>query len=150
MRKNEKGFTLLETLVTAGIAGTLAAVTFPNFSAAVNSHRLMAGLRGTAGCIRTARSAAVTRNRQSQIVLSNSNATLTVQINDPVAGTWTSIGTPLVLDGGVTISSVLPSNGLAFNGTGQATNGSTVVTVQNARGDTRTIKVGPLGGVDLP
>jgi prepilin-type N-terminal cleavage/methylation domain-containing protein len=150
MRKNEKGFTLLETLVTAGIAGTLAAVTFPNMSAAVNSHRLMAGLRGTAGCIRTARSAAVMRHVQSQIVLTNGNTTLTVQVNDPVSG-WTSIGTPLVLEGGVTVSAVSPSTTLAFNNTGTATNGSGgVVTLSTARGDTRTIAVGSLGRIDLP
>ena len=150
MRKDEKGFTLLETVVTAGIAGVLAAVTFPNMSASLNSHRLMAGLRGTAGCIRTARSAAVMRHVQSQIVLSNGNATLTVQVNDPVTG-WTSIGTPLVLEGGVTVSSVSPLTTLAFNNTGMATNNSGgVVTLRTARGDTRVIAVGPLGGVDLP
>jgi len=150
MRKNEKGFTLLETLVIAGIAGTLAAVTFPNMSTAMNSHRLMAGLRGTAGCIRAARSAAVMRHVQSQIVLTNGNTTLTVQVNDPVSG-WTSIGTPLVLEGGVTVSSVTPSTTLAFNNNGVATNSSGgVVTLQTARGDTRTIAVGSLGRIDLP
>jgi prepilin-type N-terminal cleavage/methylation domain-containing protein len=149
MLKNENGFTLLETLVTAGIAGVLAAVTFPNVSAAMNSHRLMAGLRGTAGCIRTARSAAVMRHVQSQIVLSNGNTTLTVQVNDPVSG-WTSIGTPLVLDGGVTVSSVSPSDTLGFSNTGTATNGSGgVITLRTPRGDIRTIAVGFLGRVDI-
>jgi prepilin-type N-terminal cleavage/methylation domain-containing protein len=150
MRKNEKGFTLLETLVTAGIAGALAAATFPSVSSAMNSHRLMAGLRGTAGCIRAARSAAVMRNMQGQIVVSNDGTTLTVQVAPTGTTTWTSIGTPLVLEGGLTVSSVSPSNGLLFTSTGAASNNTgAVVTLSNARGDTRTIAVGALGRVDI-
>jgi prepilin-type N-terminal cleavage/methylation domain-containing protein len=147
MRKCQRGFTLLETLVVAGIAGTLAAIAFPNMSSALNSHRLTAGLRGTVGCIRTARSAAVTRNMQGQVVLSNGNTTLTVQVNDGTG--WSAIGTPLVLEGGVTVSSVTPSNGLVFKSDGTPQNGSAVVMLGNARGDTRSIAVGLLGRVDI-
>ena len=150
MRRNQKGFTLLETLVTAGIAGTLAAATFPSMSSALNSHRLMAGLRGTAGCIRAARSAAVMRSMQGQIVVSNSGTTLTVQVAPTGTTTWTSVGTPLVLEGGVTVSSVSPSTALVFTATGKASNNSGgVVTLRTPRGDTKTIVVGMLGRVDI-
>jgi len=146
-RNVQRGFTLLETLVTVGIAGTLAAVTFPSLSNALNSHRLTAGLRGAVGCIRVARSTAVTRNEQAQVVVSADGTTLTVQgSSDGV--TWTNIGTPLVLDGGVTVSSVSPTSGLLF--TSQGTVASTVtVSLANVRGDVRTITVGVLGRVDM-
>src|ERR1700752_3163777 len=67
--KSEKGFTILETLVTAAVAGTLAAVTFPSWSTAVNAHRLTAGLRTTVGCIRAARSAAIARNADVRVTV---------------------------------------------------------------------------------
>jgi len=151
MRKSEKGFTLLETLVTAGIAGTMAAITFPSLSSALNAHRLMAGLRSTVGVIRVARSAASSRNKYSQILVDASQTTLTVQVS-PDAATWTSIGIPLVLDGGVTVSSVSPANGLGFKANGSvnnASNSAVTVTLQNARGDTHQITVSLLGSVDL-
>ena len=145
-RKSQRGFTLLETLVTASIAGTLAAVTFPGMSSALNSHRLTAGLRGAVGSIRVARSSAVTRNVQSRVSVSEDGKTLTVQVLSGI--TWVSIGTPLVLDGGVTISSVSPTGGLLFTPQGTVANAVTV-TLQNARGDTRNIAVGLIGSVDI-
>jgi prepilin-type N-terminal cleavage/methylation domain-containing protein len=146
--KSQKGFTLLETLVTAGIAGTLATVAFPGMSSALNSHRLMAGLRGTVGAVRVARSSAVTRNVQSRLSVSEDGKTLTVQVDPSGTNTWVSIGTPLVLDGGVTVSSVSPSNGLVFTSQGTVSNAVTV-TLRNARGDTHNIAVGLLGSVDI-
>src|SRR5262249_35024842 len=131
-RKAQRGFTLLETLVTAGIAGTLAAVTFPGMSSALNSHRLTAGLRSTVGSIRVARSAAVTRNVQSRVSVSGDGKTLTVQVDPSGTGTWVSIGTPLVLEGGVTVSSVSPANGLVFMPQGTVASAVTV-TLSNAR-----------------
>jgi type IV fimbrial biogenesis protein FimT len=151
MRNSQKGFTLLETLVTAGIAGMMAAITFPSLSSSLSAHRLMAGLRSTVGCIRVARSSAISRNKYSQVVVDGSATTLTVQVS-PDATTWTSIGTPLVLDGGVTVSSVSPANGLGFKANGSINNASSsavTLTLQNARGDTHQITVSLLGSVDL-
>ena len=146
MRKHEKGFTILETMVTATVAGMLAAVTFPSLSTAMNGHRLTAALRTTVGCLRVARSQAITRNQQSRISLGNDGATLTVEVN--TGGTWTSVGTPAVLDGGVAVSSVSPSDGLVFTGQGTVANQVTV-TVQNASGGSRQITVSLLGAVEI-
>ena len=147
-RNAQRGFTLLETLVTAGIAGTLAAATFPGMSSALNSHRLTAGLRSAVGSIRVARSSAVTRNVQSRVSVSEDGKTLTVQVDPSGTNTWVSIGTPLVLDGGVTVSAVSPANGLVFTANGTVANAVTV-TLSNARGDTHTISVGLIGSVDI-
>jgi Tfp pilus assembly protein FimT len=134
--------------VTASIASTLAAVTFPSMSSALNSHRLTAGLRGAVGSIRVARSSAVTRNAQSRVSVSEDGKTLTVQVDPSGTNTWISIGTPLVLDGGVTVSSVSPTSGLLFTPQGTVANAVTV-TLRNARGDTRNVAVGLIGSVDI-
>lgn len=140
------GFTLLEIMVTSGIVGALAAITFPGMAAGLNAHRLTAGLRETVGIIRVARSSAISRNVQGRVVVSEDGTTLTVQVNR--AGTWTAIGTPVVLDGGVAVSSVTPSNGLLFTTQGAVAN-AVIVTVHNGRGDTRQISVSLLGSVDI-
>jgi hypothetical protein len=53
-----------------------------------------------------------------------------------------------VLDGGVTVSSVAPANGLVFTPKGTVANAVTV-TLQNVRGDTHNITVGLIGSVDI-
>lgn len=133
-------------MVTSGIIGALAAVTFPGMAAGLSAHRLTAGLRETVGIIRVARSSAISRNVQGKIVVSDDGTSLTVQVNR--AGTWTAIGTPVVLDGGVTVSSVSPANGLLFTTQGAVANPVTV-TVRNALGSTRQISVSLLGSVDI-
>jgi hypothetical protein len=80
--------------------------------------------------------------------VSEDGSTLTVQVDPSGTNTWVSIGTPLVLDGGVTVSSVSPANGLVFTPTGTVANAVTV-TLRNARGDTRNIAVGLIGSVDM-
>jgi Tfp pilus assembly protein FimT len=145
MRKQESGFSILDTMVAAAITSVLAAATFPSLSSALQGHRLTAGLRKTVGCIRVARSSAITRNQPSRILLSADGSTLTVQVN--AGGTWTSIGTPAVLDSGVTVSSVTPSNGLAFTSQGTVANQVTVTV--NASGASRQLTVSLLGGVEI-
>jgi Tfp pilus assembly protein FimT len=132
-------------LVTATIVSILAAVTFPSLSSALSAHRLTAGLRESVGCIRVARSSAITRNLQGRIVVSEDGTTLTPQVFR--SGAWTTISTPIVLDGGVT-ASVSPSNGLLFSTQGTLANPVTM-TLQNARGDTRQITVSLLGAADI-
>lgn len=146
MRKRERGFSLLDIMVTTAVAGVLTTVALPNLSSAMQSHRLTASLRKTVGCIRVARSSAITRNQQSRITLSADNATLTVEVN--AGGTWTPVGTPAVLDSGVTVSSVSPSGGLVFTGQGTVANQVTV-TVQNIVGGSRQVTVSLLGAVQV-
>jgi Tfp pilus assembly protein FimT len=133
-------------MVTTAVAGTLMTVAMPNFSSALQAHRLTASLRTTVGCIRVARSSAITRNQSSRITVSADGATLTVQVNN--GGTWTSIGTPAVLDGGVTVSSVSPSGGLVFTSQGTVANQVTV-TMQNTVGGSRQVTVSLLGAVQV-
>ncbi len=150
MRKRQDGFTILETLVTATIFGVLTAIAIPNISSSLTAHQMTAGLRRTVGVIRVARSVAISRNQQARISRSNGNKTLTVETAPNGGSTWTSVGTPIVLDG-VSVSSLSPSSGILFDnkGTlGTVTNGVTV-TVQSTSGATKTISIGLLGGVEI-
>ena len=146
--KGEAGFTIFEVLVVALIISVLAAIGSPSISTTLNAHRLTAGLRASVGAIRTARSAAITRNVSARVTVSADGTTLSVEANRPSG--WTVVGVPVVLEGGVSITTVAPANGLLFLGQGTVSGLATVtVTLQNARGDTRQIQVSPLGGVDL-
>jgi type II secretory pathway pseudopilin PulG len=145
--KSQTGFTILETLLTAGIVGTLAAATFPSWSTAVNAHRLTAGVRTTVGCIRAARSAAISRNADVRVTVTGGQ-TITTEVYRVATGTWDAIGGTITLDGGTTVSSVSPAGGLVFHATGRVDNAVTV-TLSNARGDARQVTIALLGGVDL-
>jgi Tfp pilus assembly protein FimT len=134
----------LDMMVTTAVAGILTAAALPNLSSALQAHRLTASLRKTVGCIRVARSSAITRNQQSRITLSADGGTLTVEVN--AGGSWTAVGTPAVLENGVTVSSVSPSGGLLFTSQGTIANPVTV-TVQNTVGGFRQVTVSLLGAV---
>jgi len=140
----ECGVTLFELLATATIVSVLATITFPSLSSALNSHRLTAGLRASVGCIRVARSSAISRNLPGRIVISPDGTTLTAQVNR--SGTWTTVSTPLVLDG--VVASVAPPGGLVFSTQGTLANPVTV-TLQNSRGDTHQINVSLLGSAEI-
>jgi len=144
--KSQSGFTILETLLTAAVAGTLAAATFPSWSTAVNAHRLTAGVRTTVGAIRAARSAAISRNTDVRITASG--ASLTTEVYRAATNTWDTAGRAVTLGGGTTVSAVSPSDGLVFHSTGRVDN-TVTITLKNARGDTRQLTVAVLGGVDL-
>jgi type IV fimbrial biogenesis protein FimT len=146
MRRRERGFSLLDIMVTTAVAGVLTTVALPNLSSAMQSHRLTASLRKTVGCIRVARSSAITKNLPSRITVSGDGATLSVEVNS--GGSWTSVGTPAVLDSGVTVSSVSPGGGLVFTGQGTVANQVTV-TVQNSVGGSRQVTVSLLGAVQV-
>jgi prepilin-type N-terminal cleavage/methylation domain-containing protein len=142
--QGQSGFTLFEVLATATILSILAAISFPGMSSALNAHRLTAGLRGSVGCIRVARSSAISRNLQGRIVVSPDGTTLTPQVNR--SGIWTTVSTPLVLEG-VTVS-VTPSGGLVFSAQGTLANPVTV-TLQNSLGNTHQINVSLLGSAEI-
>ena len=145
--RSEAGFTILEVLVVAFVIGVLAAMATPSLSQSVNAHRLSAGIRKSIGAIRVARSAAISRNVQARVTVSQDGKTLSVEANRPGVG-WTVVGVPVVLEGGVSITNVAPANGLLFSGQGTV-GGAVALTLQNAGGGTRQIQVSLLGGVDL-
>jgi len=145
--KNEAGFSIFELLVVVIIFSVLATMAFPSLSTSLGAQRLTAGLRKSVNAIRVARSTAISRNVQARIVVSGDGKSLSVEANRPGVG-WTSIGTPVVLDGGVTVSAVSPANGLLFTSEGRVA-GTVTVTLQNSRGDSKQISVSLLGAVTI-
>ncbi|MGH7860439.1 MAG: pilus assembly FimT family protein [Candidatus Binatia bacterium] len=139
---NEKGVTLLETLVAAVMSGILLAAAMPSLSGALNAHQLQAAVRSTTNYVRVVRSIAVARNARTQLVVSEDGRTLSTEAMS--GGAWTAVGQPLALDGGVFVSSVTPA--LEFNSQGTST-ASTTVTLQSPQGSTQTIGVSILGSV---
>jgi len=143
--KCQKGFTILETMVAAGISGTLLLAATPNLSSALGAAQLQSATRSTAQYVRLARATAVGKNLPSRIALSQGGSTLTTQVLR--SGTWTSTGQPLVLTNGTTVSSIAPSaSALAFGSQGTTT-GTVTITLRTSRGDTRSLVISILGQV---
>jgi prepilin-type N-terminal cleavage/methylation domain-containing protein len=142
----QKGFTLLEIAVTIVVSGTLLAAAMPNLSTAMSASQLKSASRATAQYIRLVRASAVNKNCNSRLVVSANGKTLTTQVDR--SGTWAATGQPLVLDGGTTISSILPSaSALTFTSQGTAS-GTVTVVLETSRGDRRNLVVSPLGAVE--
>lgn len=132
--------------MTTIAGGLLTAISIPTLSSALSSHRLTASMRECAGSIRVARSTAVARNQQARVTLGGSGTTLTVESSSD-GTTWSAVGVPVVLESGVSVYAVSPSNGLAFAANGTVASQVTV-TLKNAPGYTRQIVVSLLGGVN--
>lgn len=67
MRRNEAGFTLIDTLVTIGIASILAAMAMPVLADVASSIRLGEGARDVERVMQTARLKAVTASRPIRV-----------------------------------------------------------------------------------
>ncbi len=145
--RSQKGFTILETLVAAGVSGALLAAALPNLSTALSASRLQSALRSTGQHVRLARAIAVGKNLPSRIVVSEDGSRLTTQVLR--SGSWTNSGTPLVLSDNTTVSSVSPSaSALAFTSQG-TTAGTVTITLRTSRGDSRSLVVSLLGSVEI-
>lgn len=144
--RSEKGFTILETMLAAGISGAVLLAAAPNLATALGAATLQSASRATAQQVRLARAIAVGKNLSSRIVVSGNGSTLTTQVLR--SGTWTNTGTPLVLTNGATVSNVAPSaSTLSFTSQG-TTSGTVTITLRDSAGDTKNLVVSILGSVD--
>ncbi len=73
--KKYSGFTLIELMITVGIAGIVMAFAIPNMSAFVQNERLTAASNNLLGDIMLARSKAVERNQPVIVCASNDQLT---------------------------------------------------------------------------
>jgi type IV fimbrial biogenesis protein FimT len=147
MGRSEKGFTILEILVATSTLVVLTAAAFPNMSRSLRGHRVTAAVRKTAGILRVARSAAITRNQQARLTLTNSSKTLSVETAPTGSSTWTATGSAVTFDDGVTVSSPATSPIVTFTNTGTVSS-SVTVTVSGGSA-TKSLSVGVLGNVDI-
>ena len=65
--KSNRGFSLVDILVTLGLMGVLGAAAIPKMSSAVSRNQLWTGAETIAGQIRTARLAAISRNSKFRV-----------------------------------------------------------------------------------
>ncbi len=65
---NNRGFTLVELIVTAGLVGVAAAVAIPSMNNAVQRNKVITSAELLAGQVREARLAAISRNQIFRVV----------------------------------------------------------------------------------
>jgi prepilin-type N-terminal cleavage/methylation domain-containing protein len=65
---NDRGFTLIELMVTAGVLGVAAAVAIPAMNNAVQRNKVITTAELLAGQVREARLAAISRNRPFRVL----------------------------------------------------------------------------------
>jgi len=76
LKKNDRGFTLVEMVVTAIILGVLAAVSVPNLLGMYNRQRANATLEKVEGAIKEAQRLAVRNGRSCTININNSERSI--------------------------------------------------------------------------
>jgi len=131
----EAGFSLLQLLVTIGIAGILLAAASPNIATVTRVYAVRSGARQVYSDLQNARMAAVMNNQSYTFTVNGDGTSYTVT---PVPGT------PLSLEvSGITMSA---PNAITFASNGTASTTATV-TVSNSFGDAIQVAVGPAGRV---
>jgi prepilin-type N-terminal cleavage/methylation domain-containing protein len=122
---NNKGFTLIETLISIVILGILSAIAVPSFMAGVNNKRVEEVATSIEGALKEAQSTAGRRNRSCSILITTTSASAvdagclpsgTRQIQDSgsnieIAGTGGSGGTTVTF---TSTGATLASNNLVI------------------------------------
>jgi prepilin-type N-terminal cleavage/methylation domain-containing protein len=100
---NDRGFTLIELMVTAGILGVAAAIAIPSMNNAVQRNKVITSAELLAGQVREARLAAISRNRPFRVLF-----------NCPAAGAFRMLevtGDASIDDDADRCSTPLPNDG---------------------------------------
>ena len=80
-----KGFSIIELMITIALAGTLLAIGVPSFATTINNNRMTAAINEFVGAITIARMEAITR--RADIVMCKANASLN---NCVTTGDWSN------------------------------------------------------------
>jgi len=135
-----RGFTLLNLVVTIGIAGTLLLVAFPYIASVTRIYSVRSGARQVYSELQNARMAAVTENRSYTFtVLDNGSYTVQAGSDAPLTILLTAASS------GVSISA--PS-AIGFDSRGSATT-ATTVTLSNSWGDSVGVAVSSAGRIKI-
>lgn len=140
---NQKGVTLLETMVVAIMSSVLLAAALPSLSGSLEAHKLQSSLRAARNHVRVVRATAVARNTQARLSVSEDGLTLRTEALE--GGTWAEVGNPVYLEGGASVSAVSPE--LVFTAQG-TTNAVTTITITSPGGSDEILTVSILGSVE--
>jgi Tfp pilus assembly protein FimT len=136
-RCGNKGYTLIQVLVSIGIAGVLLAAASPDIGSVMRTYSVRSGARQVYSDLQNARMLAVMGNQSCTFTL-NDGTSYTVQ---PAAGT--PVTTTLdAASRGVTISA---PNAITFASNGTASSTATVTV--NSTGGSMQVDVSPAGRV---
>ena len=153
---NKRGVTLVELVVVFVIIAFLAVLMVPNIGAWLPTYRLRNATREVASILRTAQMRAVSRNVQYRVNFNTADVgaatppRYVLQRFDSGGATFVNDGAVQTLPTGITISSnLLPNARAVFNADSTSSGGS--LTLQNAKGSTKTITLTTVTGrVNVP
>ena len=138
---NKKGVTLIELVVVLVIIAIGAVLLAPNIGAWLPNYRLRSATRDIVSTMRSAQVKAVSNNTQYRVNFTANSYVL--QRNS--GGLWPNDGVLQTLPKGITISAnLLPDAKAVFNTDSTSSAGS--ITLQNTRGNTRTITLTAVTG----
>ncbi len=143
--RRQDGFSIVETLVVAGLAGIVAAMAVPRIPRMVAVYDAATTASQIALDLRLTRERAVTTNAKARITFS-STAYQPQRESPAGSGTYISDGAQQDLTSGITVTTN-PSTPI-FDSRGLTTQAYTV-TVTNAYGDSKTVTVSAIGRINV-
>lgn len=93
--ERQRGFTLVELMVTLAVMGVLSAVALPSFTTFMAENRAKAKATELVAAIQSAQFEAARRNRQVVFTLTSSTKPTTSLAGDPDGKSWASAALPL-------------------------------------------------------
>jgi prepilin-type N-terminal cleavage/methylation domain-containing protein len=148
-----KGFTLTELMISVGVLAVMVALSIPSFGRYLQSWRLNGETDQMATLLRSARSAAVSKNLNTVFVLDEANSTYHYfEDNDEngVRGNTEYCSESFDLPPGITMQGHTLSQPKIFFGPKGNANESGTITLQNLQNRTRTILLfGGTGNISI-
>ncbi|MGH8373252.1 MAG: GspH/FimT family pseudopilin [Gammaproteobacteria bacterium] len=140
--KIERGFTLMELLVTLAIAGVLLTMAVPSFKTTITNNRQVAQINELLGAIMYARSEAITENKSTILCASSDETSCNTNWSQgwivyvPSGSTITPLRVHSALDGGNTLKSdTAIGTTITFKSNGtSSTTGTGTFTLCDSRG----------------
>ena len=144
IKKNRKGFTLVELMISVSIMGLIAVLSVPGFSRFLQSWKLMGDANQFAGVLRTARAAAVTKNISVVFNFDTDDETFFYYEDNDRDGSLDNneyCSATYSLESGIGFSAhTLSSETLTFGAMGN-TRESGSITIRNSYNRTRTVRI---------
>ncbi|OGQ83013.1 MAG: hypothetical protein A3F90_19750 [Deltaproteobacteria bacterium RIFCSPLOWO2_12_FULL_60_19] len=147
-RQGASGFTIIELLVTVGVAAVIMATAVPAFMSLLPTINLSSAARQVATDLQFARVKAVSQSVRYRLSFVGAipGATTYLMQNDSSGAFVTETG-PFALPPGISVSALTATSEFQPRGTVNATS---TITLQNGNSQTRTVQVALVGRVTIP